>query len=90
MKSLNIKIPLPIAQQMNDKAQLNAHYLEQFITEYMYHSQGVTFDKPLAELTYTYTFKVHDSIHKMLKLEAIERDLPMNELIGRLIAMYYR
>ena len=90
MKSLNIKIPLSIAQQLDDRGQLNPNFLENFIEEYMYHSQGVTFDKPLAELPYTYTFKVHDKFHKMLKLEAIERDLAMNELIGRLIAMYYR
>lgn len=90
MKSLNIKIPLTIAQQLDYWGQLNPNYLENFIVEYMYHSQGVTFDKPITELTYNYTFKVHDSTHKMLKLEAIERELAMNELIGRLIVMYYR
>lgn len=90
MKSLNIKIPLSIAQQLDDRDQLNPNFLKNFITEYMYHSQCVTFDKPLIEIPYTYTFKVDDNIHKMLKLEAIERDIPMNELIGRLLVMYYR
>ena len=47
-------------------------------------------DKPIGELSYNYTFKITKDLHKSIKLIALEVDIPMNELIGRLLVMYYR
>ena len=88
MKSLNVKIPLPVAQLMDDNAQLNPIYLTEFITANL--SRADSLDKPISELCYNYTFKIDDSLHKTIKLKALEIDLPMNDLIGRLLAKFYQ
>ena len=95
MKTLNIKIPLSIAQQLDDREHLNPIYLTQFITDnlprgYNLLSRDYSLDKPIGELSYNYTFKITKDLHKSIKLIALEVDLPMNELIGRLLVMYYR
>jgi hypothetical protein len=86
MKSINVKIPLSIAQAMDDRAQLNPHYLTYFINAYI--GKPVP-EQPIQELTYNYTFKVEDSTHKAAKLKSIESNMAMNEIIGRLLAAYY-
>ena len=83
MKNLNVKIPLSIAQHMDDNALLNPIYLTEFITVNLNHADSL--DKPISELCYNYTFKIDTDLHKTIKLKALEVDLPMNELIGRLI-----
>ena len=88
MKSLNVKIPLPVAQLMDDNAQLNPIYLTEFITANLY--QADSLDKPISDLCYNYTFKIDDDFHKLIKLKAIEVDLPMNDLVGRLLAKFYQ
>lgn len=87
MKSLNAKIPLSVAQRMDENAQLNPTYLAQFITDNL--SYIYSLDKPINELSYNYTFKIDDDLHKSIKLIALEADLPMNELVGRLLAKFY-
>ena len=87
MKSLNVKIPLPIAERMDDNAQLNPIFLTQFITDNL--SYVYSLDKPINELSYNYTFKIDTDLHKSIKLIALEADLPMNELIGRLLVKFY-
>ena len=87
MKNLNVKIPLSIAQHMDDKAQLNPTHLSEFITANLSHADSL--DKPITELCYNYTFRVDNELHKAIKLKAMEIDLPMNELVGRLIENYY-
>ena len=88
MKSLNIKIPVPVAQRMDDNAQLNPVYLTQFIIENI--DRDYSLDKPISELCYNYTFKIDDGFHKLIKLKAIELDLPMNDLVGRLLVKFYQ
>ena len=88
MKSLNVKIPLPVAQLMDDNAQLNPIYLTEFITANL--SRADNLDKPISDLCYNYTFKIENSLHKTIKLKALEIDLPMNDLIGRLLAKFYQ
>ena len=87
MKSLNVKIPLSIAQHMDDSAQLNPTYITKFITDHLF--SAVSLDKPISELSYNYTFKIDSELHKAIKLIALEEDLPMNELVGRLLAKFY-
>jgi hypothetical protein len=86
MKSLSIKIPLSIAQKMDERAELNPMWLTDFIKDYIDLNAP---EQPIQELTYNYTFKIGDSIHKQVKLKAIDCNLPMNDLVGRLIAEYY-
>ena len=88
MKSLNVKIPLPIAQLMDDNAQLNPIYLTEFITANLDHADSL--DKPISDICYNYTFKIDNKLHKTIKLKALEVDLPMNDLVGRLLAKFYQ
>ena len=88
MKSLNIKIPISDAQDMDDNAQLNPIYLTEFITANL--DQADCLDKPISDLCYNYTFKIDDDFHKLIKLKAIEVDLPMNDIVGRLLAKFYQ
>ena len=88
MKSLNVKIPLPLAQLMDDNAQLNPIYLTEFITANLDHADSL--DKPISDLCYNYTFKIDSKLHKSIKLKALEVDLPMNDLVGRLLAKFYQ
>lgn len=87
MKSLNIKIPIADAQLMDDNAQLNPTYLTEFITATLIHADSL--DKPISDMCYNYTFKIDDKLHKTIKLKALEVNLPMNDLVGRLIEKYY-
>lgn len=87
MKSLNVKIPLSVAQKMDENAHLNPTYLTQFITDNL--SYVYSLDKPITELSYNYTFKIDTDLHKSIKLIALEADLPMNELVGRLLTKFY-
>jgi hypothetical protein len=86
MRSINVKIPLTIAQAMDERAQLNPHYLTYFINAYV--GKDVP-EQPIQELTYNYTFRVEDATHKALKLKSIDINLPMNEIVGRLLAAHY-
>jgi hypothetical protein len=86
MKSLTIKIPLTIAQSMDDRGQLNPRWATNFVITYMNKPLP---DQPIQEFTFNYTFKVEDDLHRTLKLKSFEQNIPMNELIGRLLATYY-
>lgn len=88
MKSLNIKIPLSIAQQLDDNAQLNPSYITGFIVTHLKEVDSVL-DKPITEMSYNYTFKVPADLHQVVKIKSVEKDLAMNDLIGRLLACYY-
>ena len=89
MKTINIKIPLDIAQDLDDRARLNPQWLTSFIVVNWSYVSLVT-DKPVVGMAYNYSFKVDDDIHKMVKLKAVELDLPMNELLGRLLQRFYK
>ena len=89
MKTINIKIPLDIAQDLDDRARLNPQWLTSFILVNWSYVDLVT-DSPVEGLTSTYSFKVDDDLHKMVKLKAVELDLAMNELLGRLLQRFYK
>lgn len=86
LKSINIKIPLTIAQRLDDRGQLNPQYISQFITTF---SDSEVPKLPISELTYNYTLKVNADLHKKMKIRSIENNLPMNEMLGRLLVKYY-
>ena len=88
MKSLNIKIPLSIAEQMSNGATLNPSYITSFIVTNLHQTDSVL-DSPIKELSYNYTFKVPADLHTTVKLKSVEKGLPMNELVGRLLSNYY-
>ena len=87
MKSLNVKIPLEVAQRMDDNAHLNPIYLSKFIRGNLIHADNL--EHPISDLCYNYTFKIDNDLHKSIKLKALEVNLPMNELVGRLIDKFY-
>ena len=87
MKSLNIKIPLSVAQLMDDNAQLNPEYITSFIVEH--YNKSDSLDQPISEICYSYTFKIDDRLHKAIRLQAFELELPMNEMVGRMFSKYY-
>lgn len=87
MKSINVKIPLTVATELDDRAELNPMYLTEFLVTYLNCEEGAK--QPITELSYNYTFKIDSELHKAVKLKAIEQDLPMNEFIGRLLNKYY-
>lgn len=85
MKSLTIKIPLSIAQQMDDNGHLNPQWIANFLEDFI----DIVPEQHINELTYTYTFKVENKLHKAVKLKSIEYDIPMNEMVGRLLVECY-
>ena len=89
MKTINIKIPLDIVQDLDERDRLNPQWLTTFILAHWAYVSLVK-DKPIEGLTYSYAFKIEDDIHKMVKLKAVEFDVPMNELLGRLLQRFYK
>lgn len=89
MKTINIKIPLNIAQDLDDRARLNPQWLTSFILA-NWENVTLVIDKPVEGLSYNYSFKVDDKLHKMVKLKAVELNMPMNELLGRLLQIFYK
>lgn len=89
MKTINAKIPISKVELMSDNGHLNPSYMEEFISALIHTGTEVS-KQPIKELTFHYSFKGSDDLWKDLKLKAIEKGLPMNELIGRLIVEYYQ
>lgn len=87
MKSMNVKIPLDIAARMSDNAELNPSFITGLIVT-NFRSLPKLVEK-IEEPAFNYTFKIDSDLHKSIKFKAIELDLPMNELIGRLIVEFY-
>lgn len=88
MKSLNIKISVTTAKAMDNNAQLNPSYITSFIVAQLNRVDSIL-DKPITELAYNYTFKVPADLHQVIKLKSVEKGVPMNDLIGRLLDCYY-
>lgn len=86
MVTINVKIPLGIAQAMDDRAQLNAQYMTFFISTYL--GKDVPAEQ-LEGLTYNYAFKVDSSLKEVVKEKAVANKIAMNEMLGRLLAAYY-
>jgi predicted HicB family RNase H-like nuclease len=78
---------MKIAQQLDDKAQLNPSWLSGFL---IINKEKKVPKEPVQGLCMNYTFKIDSLLHKHIKLIAIENDLPVNEFIARLLEKYYR
>lgn len=87
MKSLSIKIPVKIAQRMDDNAQLNPSFIAGFL---IINKDKKVPDSPVTSLCVNYTCKIDDLLHKHVKLKAIDHDLPINEFVARLLEKYYK
>lgn len=87
MKSLSVKIPVKIATRMEERAELNPSWLAGFL---IIHMKKKPSESPVGGLCVNYTCKVDDLLHKHVKLQAIENDLPINEFVARLLDKYYR
>lgn len=85
-KSINIKIPLSIAKLMDDNGELNPGFITSFIID---NQDKDLPNEPITEFTFNYTCKIDNNVHKTIKLQAINHDLPMNEYLGRLLSKYY-
>ena len=85
-KSLNIKIPLSVASQLDSTGELTPSFLAEWIID---HKDKTVSETPISELCVNYTFKVEDELHMELKIKAIRNGLAMNEMIGRLLKEYY-
>lgn len=86
MKSLSVKIPVNKAQEMDDNGHFNPSWLTGFL---VLNASKKPPQNALRGLCINYTFKVDNDLHKMVKLQAIENDLPINEFVGRLLEKYY-
>jgi hypothetical protein len=87
LKSLSIKIPIEIAQLMDDNAEYNPNWLTGFLV--LNYSRKAP-EAPLTGLNMNYTFKIDEGLHKAVKLAAIENNLPINEFVGRLLVTHYK
>jgi hypothetical protein len=87
LKSLSIKIPIGIAHHMDDSGRLNPSWIAGFI---ILNKNKEIDERPVKGLCFNYTFKVDEVLHKDVKLQAIEHNLPVNEFIARLLEKYYK
>lgn len=87
MRSLNAKIPIDVAVRMVEKEELNPQFVNTLVTN---HILDPLPEEPISGMTVTYSFKAELELHRTVKLKSIEYDIPMNELLGRLIATYYK
>jgi hypothetical protein len=86
MKAINAKIPLSVAQLMDNNAQLNPQFLSTFITKNLLKPCP---DQPVESMAFNYTFKIDTDIHNSVKIKAQENNLPVTEFLGRLLKAYY-
>ena len=80
--SINAKMPIELAIQLDEEKKLTPDYLGGWLFANAH--QGKL--KPASGLCYTYTFKIDENIHSMIKERAAREGLAMNELICRLLA----
>jgi hypothetical protein len=85
-KTMNINIPITIAQRMDDRGELNPSSLMDFLENYL--SCDCT-DVEIDELTLTYTFKVDEDIHKAVKMKALLSDMTIKSYVGKLLKKFY-
>lgn len=86
MKSINVKIPLSIVTKLDSEGKLSPSFLSTFIEQ---HVDKPIPEEPSGELTFNYTFKIKDDLHKKAKINSIEHNIAMNEFIGRLLRAHY-
>lgn len=88
MKTITIKLPLGVVQEMDDRGQLNPYYITDFINKNLEHLGAG--DKSVGHLGYYYTLKVKDNLHQQISEIAKQCKLPMNEMLGRLFITHYK
>ena len=87
MKTITIKINLDQAQELNDRAQLNPIFVSNFIKHYVY---GMFIgEQRSTQLSFTYTLKVSNELHKTLKMAALQKDMTMSEYVRQMFQVYY-
>ena len=87
MKTITIKLNLDQAQALDDRAQLNPSFIGDFITRYLHAGQPRSRS---TQLTFTYTLKVSNELHKDLKMAALQNDMTMSEYVRQMFQVYYR
>lgn len=90
MKTLTIKLPVSIMQLLDNNGQLNPTWVSGFISNYMFNRLTAEPREASRELLVTYTFKVNDDLHKMVKREALENDLSIVEFVRRIFEDNYQ
>lgn len=94
MKTITIKIPINIAQLLDDRGQLNPQYLGQFlnmIVEYkLFNMDNKELYNPIEGLTMSYAFKIDSALHTILKDSAKHINTPLGEYAGRILSVYYK
>ena len=87
MKTITIKINLGQAQELDDRAQLNPSFIGEFITHHL-HGTFIG-EQRSTELSFTYTLKVSNELHKSLKMAALQNDMTMSEYVRQMFQVYY-
>lgn len=88
MKTLTIKLPLSIAQSLDDRGALNPKFVSDFLSLYIY-GKPVSEDDRTPDMLFTYSFKVDEHIHAMVKDEAAKQGLSIVEFVRRLFEENY-
>ena len=88
MKTITIKLNLDQVQELDDRAQLNPTFVSEFITRHL-HGAFIG-EKRTTQLSFTYTLKVSNELHKALKMAALQNDMTMSEYVRQMFQVYYR
>jgi hypothetical protein len=73
---------------MSDNGDLNPRTITSLITN---HIEGLNdLNEPSYGLPFNYAFKIDADLHRHLKHVAFDIDIPINELLARLIQKHYR
>lgn len=87
MKTLTIKTNLDNAEQLYDRGQLNPAFISDFIQNHLGHA--LIGERRASQLSFTYTFKVSDELHKAVKIAALNEDLTMSEYVRQMFQVFY-
>lgn len=89
MRTLTIRLPLSIAQQLDDNGQLNPATISNILDDYMSRNMFVDNEQGTTELLFTYSFKVKEDLHDRVKYEAGRNGLSISTYVRRLFELYY-
>ena len=73
-------------QELDDRVQLNPTFIGEFITRHL-HDDFI--GGRSTQLTFTYTLKVSNELHKALKMTALQNDMTMSEYVRQMFQFYY-
>ena len=85
-KTINISIPVTIAQSMDDRGLLNPEYIGVFLDTFI---QCPIDKEDINQLLYRYSFKIDGDIHKKVKARSIEGNLSIADFTAQLFHKYY-